>query len=84
LKIVTRGGLEFVNNTTLPIVDVFVIEDGLVIKTLYDKNLLFFEAPTKVGGLMGPGSGINNTAEGGASAHHNRVEAALHSTSLQH
>ena len=66
MKIVTRGGLEFVNNTTLPIIDVFEIEDGLVIKTLYDKNLLYFDAPTKAGGLLGPGSGIkNNTNEGG-------------------
>ena len=33
------------NNTMLPILDIFPIEDGIVIKTLFDRSLLYYEAP---------------------------------------
>jgi hypothetical protein len=29
----------------LPILDIFPIEDGIVIKTLFDRSLLYYEVP---------------------------------------
>ena len=56
MKIVTRGGLEFVCNTTLPILEVFALEDGILIKTLYVRNLLYYEAPKSHQGRNPPQS----------------------------
>ena len=43
LTVVTRGGLKYVNNTRLEIQDVYPLEDGVLIKVLYNHDLVSFE-----------------------------------------
>ena len=43
IKVVSRGGLEYVNNTRLMIHDVFPLEDGILIKAEFNSDLIQFE-----------------------------------------
>jgi len=43
LTIVTRGGLKYVNNLRLEIDEVFPMEDGLLIRAIFNSDLISFE-----------------------------------------
>ena len=43
LTVVTRGGLKYVNNLRLKIDEVFPMEDGLLIRALFNSDLISFE-----------------------------------------
>ena len=40
---VTRGGLEYVNNLRLEIDEVFPMEEGLLIRAIFNSDLISFE-----------------------------------------
>ena len=43
MTVVTRGGLKYVNNLRLKIDEVFPLEDGLLIRALFNSDLISFE-----------------------------------------
>ena len=43
LTVVTRGGLKYVNNLRMEIDDVFPMEDGLLIRAVFNSDLISFE-----------------------------------------
>jgi len=43
LRIYSRGGAEFIITLLFKIIDVFPIEDGVIIKTEYNKDHLIFD-----------------------------------------
>ena len=43
LTVITRGGLKYVNNLRLQIDEVFPMEDGLLIRALFNSDLISFE-----------------------------------------
>ena len=43
LTVVTRGGLKYVNNLRLKIDAVFALEDGLLIRAVFNSDLIQFE-----------------------------------------
>ena len=43
LRIYSRGGSEFIVPLHFKVEDVYPIENGIIIKVLYDKHLLFFD-----------------------------------------
>lgn len=43
LTVITRGGLKYVNNLRLQIDDVFPLEDGLLVRALFNSDLISFE-----------------------------------------
>ena len=43
LTVVTRGGLKYVNNLRLEIDEVFPMEDGLLIRAVFNSDLISFE-----------------------------------------
>ena len=43
LTVVTRGGLKYVNNLRLHIDEVFPMEDGLLIRAIFNSDLISFE-----------------------------------------
>jgi len=43
LRIYSRGGAEFIITLLFKIIDVFPIEDGIIIKTEYNKDHLVFD-----------------------------------------
>lgn len=43
ITVVTRGGLKYVNNLRLEIDEVFALEDGLLIRAIFNSDLISFE-----------------------------------------
>lgn len=43
LTVVTRGGLKYVNNLRLEIEEVFPMEEGLLIRAIFNSDLISFE-----------------------------------------
>ena len=73
LTVITRGGLKYVNNLRLQIDEVFPLEDGLLIRALFNSDLISFElganpptfirSKTNAAGTHGskPGVSLNST-----------------------
>ena len=51
LTIVTKGGQEFIQNTKLPILAVYPLEDGLIVKCQFNHDLEHYDLQGQVKGM---------------------------------
>jgi len=62
LKVVSRGGLEFVNNTRLRIDEILPLEDGVIIKAFFNMDEYYFEPAHQSSNQARHASKIGNNA----------------------